>query len=107
MIRDPRDIVVSQMFYVLKRKRHSHHQHFSSLNSDREKLMTAIKGEPSVNTTSIGERLEKYSGWLDSGAFVVRFEDLIGYRGGGSEDKQRMVLKSIFDCFEKSRSFYR
>ena len=100
MIRDPRDIVVSQIFYASSRKNHRLHASFSSIKETNERLKLAIKGNDEQRIASIGRRMESYYGWLDSGGLIVRFEDLIGGKGGGDATSQTETLRTIFSYLE-------
>lgn len=96
LIRDPRDIVVSQVHYVSKRTDHRLHAVFDGLPDVKERLRLAIAGDPERHVVSIGDRLDYFAGWLDA-ALVVRFEDLVGPDGGGDRDRQDATLRSIYD----------
>jgi hypothetical protein len=97
MVRNPRDLVVSQIHYVTKRTDHRLHDLFTSLPDARARLRTAITGDPAAGLPSIAERLAYFQGWLTSGLLVVRFEDLVGASGGGDADRQRDLLRAVFD----------
>ena len=45
----------------------------------------------------IADILSGFEGWLDSGALVMRFEDLVGSSGGGDDIRQRAALRSMYD----------
>ncbi len=77
IIRDPRDVVISQAYYVARSKRHYMHDLFVGKDL-RERIKIAIQGYPQRGYLSTAQRLEAFSGWLDSGALVVRFEELVG-----------------------------
>jgi len=96
LIRDPRDIVVSQVHYMSKRTDHQFHELFARQPDHRERLRLAITGDVAHEVPSIGERLEAYAGWLDSGCLVVRFEDLVGSDGGGNPAAQYRAVASVF-----------
>lgn len=95
LIRDPRDIVVSQVHYVSKRTDHRLHTLFEGLPDLRARLRLSIAGDPEHGVVSIGDRLDYFAGWLDA-ALVVRFEDLVGPDGGGDQDRQVEVLRSLY-----------
>jgi Sulfotransferase domain len=97
LIRDPHDVVVSQVHYVTKTPNHRHHDVFLSRPDLRDRLALAIAGDPLRGVASIRERLDAYAGWLDSDCLVVRFEDLVGPEGGGSANDQVRTMRSIFD----------
>ena len=63
----------------------------------RERLRLSIVGDPERNIASIAERLDRYAGWLTSGALVVRFEDLVGPDGGGEAESQREAVARLYD----------
>jgi hypothetical protein len=96
MIRNPRDVLVSLVHYNLDRDDIRVHELYANLPDQKERLRLAITGDPANRIPSIGERLDLYRGWLDSGALVVRFEDLVGASGGGDQDTQLDTLRAIF-----------
>ena len=96
LIRDPRDIVVSQVHYVSRRTDHRLHALFDGLPDVKDRLRLAIAGDPEHDVVSIGDRLDYFAGWLGA-AFVVRFEDLVGPEGGGDSDRQDATIRSIYD----------
>ena len=96
LIRDPHDIVVSQVHYVAKRADHQFHGLFADRPDLHEKLRLAITGDPAHDLPSIGDRLDYFAGWLDSGCHVVRFEDLVGPGGGGNAEAQEASVASVF-----------
>lgn len=105
IIRDLRDIVVSNFYYITyKATDHRLHSYFKSLNSDDERLMACIVGidgkflQDGIRSKSIGQHALSYAPWLDdSRCLTVRFEDLIGTEGGGNSEKQLKSIRSITD----------
>ncbi len=95
LLRDPRAIVVSQSHYVVERSDHRLHEAFVGL-TEPERLRLAITGDPRIDMPSIGDRLASFSGWLDSGALAVRFEDLVGPAGGGDAATQAATVSAIY-----------
>ena len=96
MIRDPRDIVVSQAHFIAGRQKHPFNTLFASFESvARYRLV--IHGSAENGFAPIGKRLEAFAGWLTARNHVVRYEDLIGSEGGGSSDRQLATLAGIFD----------
>lgn len=97
MVRDPRDMLVSYVKYVTKIDlTHPAHSYFSSLPDDNARLLAAINGVDGV-VSPVTETLQKFSGWLNSGAMIVRFEDIIGSKGGGNDERQLEVVTDIAD----------
>lgn len=100
MIRDPRDIAVSLSFWYGTNPRLYTWERFSAMSSDAERLMAAIVGLPGgagqQPVPSIGERLRHFRGWLDEpGTCVVRFEQLVGAAGGGSDEEQFETVRRV------------
>lgn len=88
MYRDPRDVVVSHVFYVTDRaQEHVHHKYYTEvLTSFEERLHTSILGMPNavgpdgkpVDFPDIGQRFAPYMDWLDQPAVLSqRYEDYI------------------------------
>jgi len=79
--RDPRDIVVSHVFYVTDMEpNHVQHAYFKSLPDFDTRLKTSLLGRPDseVEFLDIGSRFQAYSGWLDHPSVMkIKFEDLI------------------------------
>lgn len=105
IVRDLRDIAVSNAFYILEKdKDHRLHSYFNNLPSFDECLSASILGikgyllKDGVDSKSIGEHFNSYLPWLDEpDCLVVRFEDLIGAKGGGCDIKQKEVVGLIME----------
>jgi len=98
ILRDPRDVAVSQMHYIKRLRQHPVHEAFVALPSDRERLLFSIRGGTlgGREMLSLDERYRRFSGWSrDEGAVVVRFEDLVGPEGGGSAEAQRRAVGRV------------
>jgi hypothetical protein len=82
--RDPRDVVVSHVFYVTEMEpNHVHHAHYSSLADFAARLTVSIAGRPDaqVEFPDIAARFAPYLSWLDQPAVLpIRFEDLVNRR---------------------------
>jgi hypothetical protein len=81
IFRDPRDVVVSHVFYVTDMEAHHvHHEYYQSLPDFNARLNVSILGRPDVNIefSNIADRFEPYLGWLDHPEILtIHFEDLI------------------------------
>ena len=97
VIRDPRDVVVSEAHYLAANRSHRLHALFSGQATLKDMVLLNVRGNQEHGVFSIGEKLGRYRGWLDSGALVVRFEDLIGEAGGGDDAAQLATLRAIFE----------
>ena len=84
IFRDPRDVVVSHVFYVTDMEAHHvHHDYYQSLPDFNSRLKTSILGRPDadVEFLNIAERFAPYLGWLDhKEVLAIHFEDLIHAR---------------------------
>lgn len=103
IIRDLRDVAVSLANYLTyKNPNHRLHPYFKSLSSDNARLMAVIAGLPETvlndgkREKSIGESAIAFKPWLNEpNCLVVRFEDLIGSAGGGSDRQQLDSVRAI------------
>jgi len=95
IFRDPRDVVVSHVFYVTDMEvHHVHHDYYSSLPDFDSRLKVSILGRPDtdVEFPDIATRFAPYLGWLDQPAVLkIHFEDLINDRAA--------TLNHIIDHF--------
>ena len=92
--RDPRDVVVSHVFYVTDMApQHVHHNHYKNELSDfDERLRTSILGRPELDISfpDIRARFEPYLEWLQREEVLsLRFEDFI--------DQPDETLGRVFD----------
>jgi hypothetical protein len=98
ILRDPRDVAVSQMHYIKQRKEHFAHEAFLQLPSDHERLLHSIRGGElgGRRLQSLDERYRQFLGWQDDdNAMMVKFEDLVGPKGGGSAETQRRTVERV------------
>jgi hypothetical protein len=84
IFRDPRDVVVSHVFYVTEMEaRHVHHDYYRSLPDFNARLKVSILGKPDtrIEFPNVAERFAPYLGWLDHDEVLsLHFEDLINDR---------------------------
>jgi hypothetical protein len=106
--RDLRDVAVSHARWVTKEKRIFLHEIYLKQSNFDEQLMNSIKGVPlgtpfasNVSQPDIGTDFSRWQGWItDSNTLAVKFENLVGERGGGSEDKRLYLVAQILDYLE-------
>lgn len=81
IFRDPRDVVVSHVFYVTDiEPRHAHHAYYKSLPDFDARLKVSILGRPDadIEFPNIAERFAPYLDWLNQPeVLTIHFEDLI------------------------------
>lgn len=102
ILRDPRDVVVSQFFWI-NNPAHPFYSYISKIENPEEQLMVCIKGWSSEKIGSsnslflgIADKIKMILPWIsDPHCLVVRFEDLIGPRGSGNVENQKSTLRKI------------
>jgi hypothetical protein len=99
ILRDPRDIVISDAAYIRGNRRHAHNRRISAL-SRAEAVSFVITGfrndDGTVGLGSIADRVANYARWMQQpGALVCRFEDIIGAAGGGDDGLQFAAIEAI------------
>ena len=99
MIRDPRDVAVSLSHYYRTLDRLPGHHRFSAMTTEQQ-IDATIDGLPYAEgdgrVPAMADRLRRFEAWLDDPAtLVIRFEDLIGARGGGSAETQRETIRKV------------
>lgn len=96
IVRDPRDVIVSNFKYVLGIDvTHKSHQYIKSLNNDKERIKACILGKEDI-ISPLHEVYAQYAGWLgQDNCLTVKFEELVGSRGGGDDNLQKKNILSI------------
>lgn len=110
IIRDLRDIAVSNFYYITyKDKTHRLHKYFKSLPNDEARLLAAIEGveakdlKQAKGMPSIGDFARNYQPWVQSkDCLTLKFEDLVGVKGGGTNEVMEFTLEQIFNYLEIS-----
>jgi sulfotransferase 6B1 len=81
IFRDPRDVVVSHVFYVTEMEsRHVHHDYYQSLPDFNARLNVSMLGrtDMEIEFPDIADRFTPYLGWLNHPEVLsIHFEDLI------------------------------
>jgi hypothetical protein len=124
LYRDPRAQITSNMYHIMKTPHHRLHTYFvEKLKTNEERLLELIvgfseylsAGKRSLLDAGIGpysrfpgglnNLYRIYSRWLtEPNTITVRFEDVIGSRGGGSDDAQRKTIHEILSFVGVSSS---
>ena len=110
--RDLRDVAVSHARWVLKEPQIFLHDIYTQMSSFDEQLMSTIQGVPlgtpfgsNLSQPNIGQDFSRWAGWIDDpDTLAIRFEDLVGERGGGDEEKRLYIVSQILDHLEISLS---
>jgi hypothetical protein len=84
IFRDPRDVVVSHVFYVTDMEEHHvHHDYYASLPDFDSRLKVSILGRPDtkIEFPNIADRFSPYLDWLAHPEVLkIHFEDLVNDR---------------------------
>jgi len=96
LVRDPRDILVSQAFYIAGDRGHYLHHLFAPLPDTEARVRVGITGDSVHGLLPLQRRLSAFAGWLNASALVVRYEALIGGMGGGDIAAQHATLGAIY-----------
>lgn len=98
IVRDPRDVIVSFAHWIEKRPDYYAYPAFKDMSID-ERITHLIKGFSyrDMYFDSFATVLDRSYGWMTSrdNVLLVRFEDLVGVKGGGSMEKQYSVVDEI------------
>ncbi len=98
LYRDPRDLLVSQVFYATEmHEEHGMHAYYRSLPDFGERLKAAICGvdREGVYMVNVRQRYEAVLAWLATpGVLCLRFEDLI--------HRREQALSAMLDEVEKT-----
>lgn len=103
--RDLRDVAISHARWVTKEPRIFLHQYYSQLNDFDQQLMCSIKGVPvgtpfgsNLSQPDICQDFFRWQGWIrEPTALAIKFEDLVGERGGGCEQTRIQTIQKIVD----------
>ncbi len=97
IVRHPGDVVLSHARYIHETPNHPLHAHYTTLSTDAQ-FFASISGVelPEITLPSIGERFESIARWADDEhVHLIKFEDLVGEKGGGSLEKQIACIRGF------------
>ncbi|HOW58349.1 MAG TPA: sulfotransferase domain-containing protein [Candidatus Omnitrophota bacterium] len=101
LYRDPRAWVSSTLHWIMRSPTNPLHELFANhFKTDQERIEVLIKGSNSDAISppiqSMNNFWHTYEGWLyEPNVYKVRFEDIIGPRGGGDKETQLRVLGEL------------
>ncbi|MEL7356064.1 MAG: sulfotransferase domain-containing protein [Cyanobacteria bacterium J06560_6] len=103
--RDLRDVAVSHARWVIKEERIFLNKVYKKQPDFSQHLMNSITGVPlgspfgsNLSQPNIGDDFRRWQGWLQHPeTLAVKFEALVGERGGGSEEKRLYLIEQIAD----------
>ncbi|GAB6045607.1 hypothetical protein JCM11957_12050 [Caminibacter profundus] len=101
IIRDPRDVLVSHFHHHLRDKGYEGHYLMKKLKSDKDRIIASLHGfnqGTQFETAPLKKRLKNSIPWYfikSPFVFSLKFEDIIGEKGGGDKEKQLYTLKKL------------
>ena len=101
IVRDPRDMALSMLSHVSSRPAHHAYEHLiNTLKSDTERLECILFGyvAESGSLLGINEIYRSMLNWSkDDSNLLIRFEDLVGAKGGGDDAQMVETIRSIVE----------
>lgn len=98
IVRDPRDVIVSFAHWIESEPNWYSHSAFTGL-SIPDRMLTLIRGylHGGLTFDPFGTVMDRSYGWLTrpDRVLVVRFEDLVGPKGGGSRERQLIAIERV------------
>lgn len=103
LVRSPRDMLVSRYFYIAGLRRHHLHNHLMTHYHDKKSRLLALIEGPKSGEDTVGglfrpyaELFRDFAAWTTApGVLTVHYEDLVGARGGGSDERQLAALSDV------------
>jgi len=103
LFRSPRDMLVSRYFYILGLRRHLLHDHLTENYPNKKSMIIALiegpkKGERNFDGrfSPYADLFRAYARWISApDVLSVRYEDLVGPRGGGDGDIQLSAFSRL------------
>jgi hypothetical protein len=98
LIRDPKDAIISFVNWVKKDKKWGHWtpqlfiDFYNSLDLNQRIDLAILFPDQYMGLKFFYEQSIR---WINSGAFVVRFEDIVGEDGNGNHDTQRDTIANL------------
>lgn len=101
--RDLRAVLASWAHHVVSLKSHYLHEVFAGIEDPKERIRMILEGDGDGRFRSMVATFQGNSGWMTSSCHVVRFEELVGGRGGGSAEAQAKALDELWDFLDLPR----
>ena len=102
--RDPRAMALSNAHWVMTRPFHRLHERYKNLGGIEERARAEIEGTPNEHSSNgvgrepLGRLYDQFRPWREADwVHAVKFEDIVGSKGGGDDARQEAALKSILN----------
>ena len=106
-LRDPRDVLASQLAFALNNPEHFLHQTLQKLDSDTEQQRLILQGSLAGESLhrSLSTQYREMERWKSSRKILfIKYEDLVGKHGNGNCLCQRKTVEEIANFLEISIS---
>lgn len=106
MLRDPRAVLNSFVHYAVSNTRHVLHEDFLAMKLE-ERYLAALYGfyEGKASLQPMAVRCKALAPWVDSkNVQLLQFEQLVGNKGGGSDEQQRNTLEILCNKLDIDKS---
>lgn len=92
--RDPRDALLSMLNFARTKQTPRHVSDMLAPLSDEDALLFLLEGGGRL--VPFADYFDAYHGWLSApGVEVLRFEDVVGVRGGGDDQRQQRACLAL------------
>lgn len=109
IIRDPRDMALSMLNHIRERTSHMAHAYlFSHLQNEGQRLIALVNGYDNSYGRLVGlERMYRSMlPWKNTDQnMILRFEDLVGEKGGGQNSLQFDAVQKIINHIETTTQY--
>ncbi|HUG86090.1 MAG TPA: sulfotransferase domain-containing protein [Euzebya sp.] len=96
LVRDPRDVAASMARFAMTATHVPEHPVYAGLPDDDARLRLAIAGDPDIGQPPLlADRFDRFLPWVEEGALLLRYEDLVGPQGGGSAWSQHDAVARL------------
>lgn len=100
IVRDPRDVLVSYAKWIPTRPDHFTHTWLAPMEFE-QRIDSLLEGNRQLGFASFSVVLDRMAPWIDSrSTTTLRFEDLVGTSGGGSDEARNTAIAELLTRLE-------
>lgn len=106
VVRDPRAVLASFVPYIMLAKHHFLHELFQTLSED-ERYQVTLDGitHNKMTLRPLIDSCRALDPWLNNEkTYRIRFEDIVGDAGGGSDEERLKVITELADILDMPKS---
>jgi len=94
LVRDPRAILLSEAEWAVENAGSRQYERIAAHSDLATRARMLLDGTPEF--VAFADRMQRYVDWMQTAPHLVRFEALVGGRGGGDDETQRRALHELF-----------